>query len=246
MSAFAVSDKLKKNYENYYDGESEWRRLCSIGKVNNIVSLCGKYPHQNILEIGSGEGAVLQELSDRNFGDCLYSIEISKTAIEAIKTRNIRSLIECKHYDGYTIPYEDKKFDLAILTHVVEHLEYPRRLIDEASRVAKYLFVEVPVEDNLRLKKDYVFDKVGHINYYSPKTIRRLLQTCELRILSQEVANFSFDCFKYMFGKKAIIRYLGKELILRTMPGIAPRLWTYNCSLLCECPQARHHADMTY
>jgi len=243
MSDFVVSDKLKKNYENYYDGESEWRRLSSIGKVNNIISLCRKYPHQNILEIGSGEGAVLKELSDRNFGNRLYSIEISKTAIEAIQKRNIKSLIECKLYDGYTIPYEDKKFDLAILTHVVEHLEYPRRLINEAARVAKYLFVEVPVEDNLRLKKDYVFDNVGHINYYSPKTIRRLLQTCNLSVLSQEVRNFSFDCFKYMFGKKAIIRYLGKELVLRALPGFAPRLWTYNCSVLCESPKSQHHGD---
>ena len=55
MNGFAVSDRLKTNYDNYYDdGESEWRRLGAIDKVNNIANLCENYPHSDTLEIGSG------------------------------------------------------------------------------------------------------------------------------------------------------------------------------------------------
>ena len=231
---FYVSDKLKAHYANYYGGESEWRWLSAVDKVNNIVSLCKKYPHKKILEIGSGEGSVLKRLSDLQFGDSLYSIEISKTAVEIIHKRKIKSLNECKLFDGYNIPYEDNKFDLAILSHVVEHLEYPRRMLYEAARVANHVFVEVPLEDNMRLKKDFLFETAAHINTYSRKTIRRLVQTCGLEILSQAVTNHSYRVHKCMFGKKAVITYPLTELTLRIMPGIAASLWTYHCPLVCR------------
>jgi hypothetical protein len=45
----------------------------------------------------------------------------------------MRNLAEARTYDGYRIPYGDKRFDLAVLSHVVEHLEHPRLLLYEAS-----------------------------------------------------------------------------------------------------------------
>jgi len=234
MKNIYVNERLKDNYNNYYKGESDWRWLGAIDKVNNIINLCNDYPHESILEIGSGEGSILKRLSDLQFGDALYSIEISKTAVETIYQRNIKSLIECNLFDGYNIPYEDKKFDLVILSHTVEHLEYPRKILYEAGRVANYVFVEVPLEDNIRLKKDFTFDKVGHINFYSPKTIRRLIQTCNLEIMFQIITNSSCRVYKYQYGKKGFIRYLVKELILRTIPSLATNLWTYNCSMICK------------
>lgn len=234
MGDFSVSDKLKANYDSYYEGESEWRWLSAIGKVNNITALCNNYPHKTILDIGSGEGSILKRLSDIRFGESLYSLEISKSAIETIHQRKIKSLIECTLFDGYNIPYDDNKFDLGILSHVVEHLEYPRKMLYEVSRVANYVYIEVPLEDHLRLQNDFVFDKVGHINYYSPKTIRRLVQTCNLEVLSQKISNHSYDIYKYIFGKKGVIIYPLTELSLRIMPGMATRGWTYNCSLICR------------
>lgn len=229
-----VDDKLKANYDTYYKGESEWRWLGSIDKVNNIVSLCSKYSHKTILEIGSGGGSILKRLSDLSFGDNLYSIEISKTAVETIHQRNIKSLVECKLFDGYNIPYKDNKFDLVILTHVIEHLEYPRKMLYEASRVANYVFVEVPLEDNSRLKKDFVFNRVGHINFYNPKTIRRLVQTCDLEVLSQVITIPSYMIYKYSLGKKAILIYAPLKLLLQIIPNVATSLFTYHCSLICS------------
>lgn len=231
---FYVNDKLKTNYDDYYQAELKWPGLGSIDTVNNIVGLCNRYSHKTILDIGSGEGSILKRLSDLQFGDSLYSIEISKSALEAIGQRDIKSLIAYKLFDGYNIPYEDNKFDLAILSHVIEHLEYPRKILYEAARVAKYIFIEVPLADNLRLRKDFVWDKIGHINFYSPKTITKLVQTCNLEVLSQLITNCSYRVYRCQFGKKGFIRYFSKELTLRIMPGIATSLWTYHCSLICR------------
>jgi SAM-dependent methyltransferase len=231
--AVAVSAKLKDNYDAYYDGESSWRALGAIGKAKNIVDLCSAIPHGRILDIGSGEGAILQRLSDGGFGEELYSLEISQTAVTAILQRKISRLRECQLFDGYAIPYKSRQFDLAILSHVIEHAEYPRKLLYEAARVADHVFIEVPLEDTLMLKPDFVFDSVGHINFYSRKTIRRLVQTCDLRVLSQVVTNPSRAVYEYQFGRRGTLKYVLKEGLLRVAEPLACELFTYHSSLVC-------------
>ena len=81
----------------------------------------------------------------------------------------------------------DARFDLAVLSHVLEHAEHPRRLLAEASRVARVLFVEVPLEDTWRLARDFTPDAVGHINFYSMASLRRLVQSCGLEVLDERV-----------------------------------------------------------
>lgn len=234
MDDIAVAAKFKENYDQYYTGESVWRSLGAVTKANNIVALCGAVPHERILEIGSGEGSVLERLSNLNFGTDLYSIEISESAVAVICGRNIPRLRGCKLFDGYRIPYESGCFDLAILSHVIEHVEYPRRLLYEASRVARHVFIEVPLEDTVRLKEDFVFDTVGHINFYSRKTIRRLVQTCDMQILSQVVTNLSLSTYKYQFGMWGMLKYVTKGFLLKACPSLACRLFTYHCALLCR------------
>jgi ubiquinone/menaquinone biosynthesis C-methylase UbiE len=230
-----MSGQLKTNYENYYEeGDSEWRRLGAVDKAANIVSLCQAIPHATLLEIGAGEGSILKRLSELSFGEELYALEISPSGVEAIQNKKIPRLIECQLFDGYEIPYVDHRFDLAVLSHVVEHVEYPRKLLYEAARVARYVFVEVPLDDTLRLKPDFVFDKVGHINFYSPITFRRLIQTCNLRILRQTVTNPSKAVLEYRYGKKGVIQYYVREGLLRALPGVATRIFTYHSSLVCQ------------
>lgn len=235
MNDILISDEIINNYKDYYDsGDSEWRRIGAIGKVDNIIKLCSKYPHSSILEIGAGEGSILKRMSELNFGDKLYAIEISETGVETIKNKNIPLLTECKLYDGYHIPYEVNTFDIVILSHVVEHLEYPRQLIYEASRVAKILFVEVPLEDTKRLSDNYIFDKVGHINFYSPKTIRLLLQTCNLKVLNELIANPTKNTYTFNVGRKGLINYYIKQLLLKISSSLATRLFCYHGALVCK------------
>jgi len=235
MNEIKISDHLRNNYDDYYeDGDSEWRRLSALAKVDNIVSLCGKLPHSSILEIGAGEGSILKRLSELKFGDELYALELSSSGVKTIKNKKIPDLMECLIFDGYKIPYENDRFDIAILSHVIEHVEHPRQLLYEASRVAKYVFVEVPLEDNMRLPKDFVFDKVGHINPFTPRSFRWLLQSSNLRVLQQVITNQSKETYTYEKGFKGLINYYIKQVLLGVMPGLAPQLFTYYESIVCE------------
>lgn len=154
MAGFEVSDALRDNYADYYaDGElGAWRRLGAIDKAANVIGLCGAVPHDRVADVGAGDGIVLEMLAAGGFGSRYHAFEISPSGVEAIGRRAIPNLAEAAVFDGYSLPADDDAFDLAILSHVVEHVEFPRRLLAEAGRVARHVFVEVPLEDNLRCR----------------------------------------------------------------------------------------------
>jgi ubiquinone/menaquinone biosynthesis C-methylase UbiE len=235
MDKVAVNPVHKANYNHYYEeGTSEWRRLGAIGKADNIISLCADLPHITVCEIGAGEGSILQRLSDLSFGNELFALEISKSGLVVIERRVIPRLSECRLFDGVHIPYEDNRFDLAILSHVVEHAEHPRQLLYEASRIARYLFVEVPLEDTIRMPYDFVVDQVGHINFYSTKTFRRLIQSSDLRVVRQITTNSPRETFAFQSGRRGLVHYYIREMALKVWPRIAARIFCYHGAIVCE------------
>jgi len=235
MNKFKVTTHLQDNYSYFYeDIDPEWRRLGAIDKADNIQTLCNNLNIRSVIEIGAGDGAVLQELANRSFAKEFSALEISPSGVKAIESRNITGLKQCSIFDGYCTAHDDKKFDLSILCHVLEHVEYPRKLIYEAIRIAKYLYIEVPCEDNIRLPTNFSFDKVGHINFYSPKTIRRLIQTCNLEIINQLTTNPSRTIYTYQKGTKGIVNFFIKQSLLARVPTLATAMFTYHSSIICK------------
>ena len=175
---------------------------------------------------------MLHRLSELGFGHQLYAAEISRSGVDVIERREIPRLVECRLFDGPTCPGTTRTFDLAILSHVVEHLEHPRQLLAEAARVARHVFVEVPTEDISRRAKDYAPDRVGHINFYSPRTIRWLLQSSGLRVVTQVTTNPSKAVYAYHAGRTGLVHYHTKELLLRLAPALATRHFCYHEALL--------------
>jgi ubiquinone/menaquinone biosynthesis C-methylase UbiE len=229
----SVDPELQRNYDEYYDDDvSEWREMGAIDKAANIRSLCSAPAPSTVVEIGAGEGSVLQRLADGGFGQRHFALDISESGVERIRKRKIPTLAECRRFDGYTVPYPDASFDLAILSHVIEHVEHPRLLLNEAARVADRVFVEVPLEHNRGLPKDFVWDSVGHINFYTAKTIRLLVQSCGHEVVEQRETHPALRQYRYRLGAKGIAAYLLKECALRAMPSTAQNLWTYHSSLL--------------
>jgi ubiquinone/menaquinone biosynthesis C-methylase UbiE len=239
--ALSVDQKLADNYADYYDQDkslTEWRRLGALDKCQNIVLLCSRLEHDKILEIGCGEGALLGRLTALKLGSKFAGLEISSSAVRCVQQKKLPN-VEVQLFDGYQIPYEDRCFDLAILSHVIEHVEYPRKLIYEAARVARKVFVEVPLEDNRKLSNDFMFDHVGHINFYNVKTIRSLVQSCGMKILDAHLSHSSLSSYVYRLGAwRGNLSYVIKELGLRLWPKAAARCFVYHYSLIYAKPQS--------
>ena len=226
-----------EKYRDYYGEDArrdEWRRVCASAKCANIVRLCGDIPHERILEIGCGSGEILAELCRRKIGSELTGIEISESGLDRLREKSIPCLADARLFDGARVPFQDQTFDLAVLSHVVEHLEHPRMMLYEAGRVAKHVFVEVPLEHTARMKSDFDFNEVGHINFYTAKTIRRLLQTSGMVVERQLIADTSREMLEFMLGRRGIIQHAVRNLALHIAPGLAQRIFVYHCALLAR------------
>lgn len=233
-SLLRVSPELRRRY----GGASEWRRLCAVDKAANAEALCASISHARVLEIGAGEGALLARLAEVGFAGELHALEVAAGAREAILARGIEGLADVRLFDGYAVPHADRSFDLAILSHVLEHVEHPRALLREAARVAAHVFVEVPLEDTWRLPRDFALDATGHVNFYSPRSLRHLAQSAGLRVLRERLSNPGAAVHAWRGGAAGRLRWALREACLRASPALATRAFTYHGSLLCCASQA--------
>jgi ubiquinone/menaquinone biosynthesis C-methylase UbiE len=150
-------------------------------------------------------------LDKRNFTNNLSSLEISDSGIAAITARNLGSLKEVKKFDGYKIPYEDKSFELATCSHVIEHVEHPRLLLREIARVSEYQYFEVPidfsffVDEKIKHYLDY-----GHINIYTPALFKFLLKSEGFEILDERFLFTSDELIEFQFKNNLKRKYMQK------------------------------------
>jgi ubiquinone/menaquinone biosynthesis C-methylase UbiE len=215
----SISAQVQQAYEKQYESyQSVWREIGAQQKALNIIELTQGLKLNKVLEVGAGDGSILQVLSRHTFAKELYAVEISSSALQQIHQRQLPQLKQAVLFDGYTLPFADQTFDLVILSHVLEHVEFERTLLRELLRVANYQIIEVP--------KDYRFDvdkKVnhflayGHINMYTPSSLRFLLKSEGYEILKQKVAIYSQKTYQYMFagpGGSTIKRIIAQLLYL--------------------------------
>jgi len=235
-SGASVAPELKAQYDQYYDGISEWRELGAVDKVDNILRLGQHCPHDRVLDVGAGEGAVVAGLARKGFAKSYAAVDISESAVAALRGREVPGLESAEVFDGYQLPFEDRSFDLAYLSHVVEHVEHPRVLLREVARVAPYVFVEVPLEETTRSPRDYVDDGVGHINFYSHRTIRKLMQQQGFEVVEQIFTLPGKALLEYKYGWRATLRRLPKLAYLKVNRDWALNRFSYFSALLCKSP----------
>lgn len=187
--------------ETVYEAPSTWRLLGAKGKSDHVVALCeanGLKP-RSLLDVGAGDGSILKCLSDRAFCGEMHAVEISKSGVEVILAQSIPSLKSCQVFDGYHLPFPDNSFDIAILSHVLEHVEFERALLRELVRVSRHQIIEIPM-DWVRLH-DEIYHALGpsygHINAHSPDGLRFLLATENMVVLDEMIGRYSIELQEY-------------------------------------------------
>lgn len=196
-----LSNQVKEAYANQYENSIiEWRNAGAWFKAKNIVKLSQSLALNSLLEVGSGEGSILNWLSKWDFCINLHAIEISESGVEIIKSKNIEHLKSVLIFDGYTIPYPDNHFDLVICSHVMEHVEYERILLREIKRVSKYQIFEVPIDFsfNVDTKVKHYLD-YGHINIYTPALFRFLLSSENFIILEGNCNKYESTLLPFLY-----------------------------------------------
>ena len=168
------------------------------------------------------------------FAETYDGYDISASGVAAADARGIPRA-SFHTFDGVRVPVEQGSYDLAILSHVVEHLEHPRMLLAEAKRVARHVVVEVPLELNMRTPQHFRWSDVGHNNLYTPLLIRHLLESCGFEVLAEQVTCPQLAVYQYHRpGTRGASVWAIKAGLLRTLPQVATRLFVYHDTLLCR------------
>jgi len=237
-----------QDYDASYRGALEdsaflaWRELGARKKAENIVRVCQEINPVSLVEIGCGTGAVLRMLHAMNFAQKYCCIDLSLSAIG----------FTVKSCDAFTpravvgradaLPFPDGAFSVAVLSHVIEHLDHPVSALREATRIAHFVVVEVPTEKVLCnfvrrkvLSRPYAsIAEAGHVQFWSPASIAEFLT----HDAGLEILNRRLDL---LGGEMDVCRKLPrtKSLVKRTLKSALPvavysRLLTTHAVFLCR------------
>ncbi len=224
-----VNDKLGAMYDGYYGdlATANKRRIAAKQTVNHLRTMLSEHRFRRVIDVGAGEGAVLAMLDNGEFADELHAVDISASGVDAIRRRGLTHLRSATVFDGYNIPGSDDYYDLGMAIHVLEHVEHERAFLAELTRKCRWVYVEVPLELTLRVNIS-TSARYGHINLYTPKSFRNLLQTSELDVLSFQVFPNSLEYEMLLGGRVGgTIKHALRSTFLEIAPHLATFAMTY-------------------
>lgn len=221
-----------------------WRAAGARQKALNIARVCRGVSVSAVLEIGCGTGAVLGELESMCFAEKYVASDVSLEAVEYVRRSCGRFLDGAFVGSAGSLPFRDKQFSIAVLSHVIEHLQDPVSAVRDAARIAEYAVIEVPTEKVLSnflrgriLGQPYASAAAaGHVQFWSPWSIEHFLEgTCGLKIVARHT---DFLCHQLEFhGRKGArkAKPLIKGVLKRVIPGrIYTQLLTTHATFLCR------------
>src|ERR1700749_3129324 len=111
MAEQIISGNVKEAYDEFYEKHDEaWRMLGAKYKAQHIIDVCKGRSFKKVLEVGAGDGSILQHLSDAGFAPEYHAVEISGSGVEHIESRNIAGVKSVEIFDGYVLPFTDNSF----------------------------------------------------------------------------------------------------------------------------------------
>lgn len=228
------SAELRDVYEAQYDADGDhaeragrWRALCAEGKADHVVALAKALPQVplSLVEVGCGDGVLLTALAARGAGERRQGFDISERAVELASGRPEIERVE--RFDGRSLPAADGQYDLAVLSHVLEHVPEPVPLLRETARVARAVVVEVPLEDNHSASRPAAQrgrDAVGHLHRFSRGDVHALAEGAGLRVAAELADPLPREVHAFWAeGQAARARALGKAAVRRALFTVAPR-----------------------
>lgn len=128
--------------------------------------------NKNVFEVGAGCGGILDYLKT-NFNCSVSGIDLDK---ETVKFANIKKVnLSFSDYINYN---EKNKFDIIILSHVLEHIKDLKiffAFIKNISHQKTLIYIEVPGIDNPRVKNRNYSIQPGHFYYFNEASLSSIV-----------------------------------------------------------------------
>jgi 2-polyprenyl-6-hydroxyphenyl methylase/3-demethylubiquinone-9 3-methyltransferase len=158
----------------------------------------------NVLDIGCGGGLLTNHLA--KVGHDVTGIDISQSSIDIAKQYDDTKKVRYLRANAYELPFNNESFDVVCAMDILEHVENPAKLIQEASRVLKPggIFFFHTFNRNL-ISKLLVIKGVDYFVKNAPKNMHvyhLFIKPIELQQLNQQ-----------------------SGLTVDTLVGLAPTIW---------------------
>lgn len=219
-----------------------WRSLGAESKFLHVARLCRRAALRpvTVVEVGCGDGALLAAMSAGGVGDRFDGFELSEPAARIAAGRSIPGVGRIETYDGARVPADDRSYDLAVVSHVLEHVEDPPALLAEAARLAEHVLVEVPLERNRsaeRPAKRAEARSIGHIQYFDREAVRALAAGAGLRVVDDMTdplprRHHAFFAESRVDRARASLKWAVRWALWRIAPRAAERAFTVHYAAL--------------
>lgn len=111
------------------------KRLWHRRKIHLAHLLLKDRSFKNCLDVGCASGYMISEIAKAYPNASYYGVDVYKKAIEYAK--KTYPSIRFFHADAQALPFDTNSFDLILFYETVEHIEDPRRALEELKRVLK-------------------------------------------------------------------------------------------------------------
>jgi SAM-dependent methyltransferase len=208
-----------------------WRAIGARSKAAHVRTLLQRAGLQpaTITEIGCGDGSLLVELSELATVD---GFDLSSNAAAHARQRGVARRVEA--FDGAHVPAADDAYDVAVLSHVLEHVPDPLPLLTEAARVAPHVIVEVPLEDNRsarRPAKRALAEAAGHLHALNRSDVRQLVREAGMTVREELSDALGREHHAFFAGRtKGAVKWAARAALHKA--GVAERLFTVHYAVL--------------
>lgn len=135
---------LDNNFSNY---DEYWEKRGFHAPSQHRAELISKCiePNSTILDIGCGDGTVIDYLSKKNKPSSIIGIDISEKAVDYVKAKGYEAVKMDVLSKEFIYFIKDKKFDYVIITEVLEHIQEPEKVVIAIkNNFTKSIFVSIP------------------------------------------------------------------------------------------------------
>jgi len=163
--------------DEFEDYDEYWEKRGSHAAPIRRAEIISEYiqPNSTILDVGCGDGTLIDYISKNNSPKEIIGIDVSKKAVEYTKRQGYKAYEIDITSNTFETFMKENNFDYIILTEVLEHIQEPEKvMLNLRESFNKSVFVSIPNSGLLYHRLRLLFGKfpVVVIAYHIKEHIR--------------------------------------------------------------------------
>lgn len=140
----------RRGNQRKYDSDNPIQQALIRRFNRQVVECVHRVAPRTILDVGCGEGQVLDVLDRHGVRAALTGVDVCGPAVDDAR-RRLGARADIEQRDAHALAGDGRVFDLVMMLEVLEHLPRPGRVLPVLERLSRrYLLLSVPWEPLFR------------------------------------------------------------------------------------------------